>query len=501
MLNILDFGGDPTGVNANDSALASAISSVTENVSAWYAGGPRVYFPPGKYRFDATIHLKKTVIIEGDAVGQNGGYASSLVFPVDVHGIVVHRYNTVGETVEAPPTTAGDATIIRNLELRGAGAKVGTKGYGIWLRARATIDQVRITDFRGDGVHIVASEIGSGEFKGNANNFHISNCRITACGGHGVFIDGADANAGVLHHVDSSGNEGWGFWDSSFLGNCYVGCHTNGNGRSARVYHNSAHWMSVKPANTAEPGTAATHWWRVGNSAGPSTAYLAWSSLVAYPEGGGYKTDNTNQQTVLLGCYNEGGQPAEFAARTIVFGGTIALADLTGNNVGTIVYGSNFGMTANKLGLTADVPAGGVIELGLLQNPANGEMWFLRHPQWSNGQPHRLKFTGTTGGQIELDYQNSPSLRAFAITGPLTTQTFGRASPVPHAFYADRLMIGANMTTARRHTSGSAAPATGDWARGDVCWNTSPSAGGFVGWSCAVAGNPGTWKGFGLIEA
>lgn len=49
-------------------------------------------------------------------------------------------------------------------------------------------------------------------------------------------------------------------------------------------------------------------------------------------------------------------------------------------------------------------------------------------------------------------------------------------------------------------TYGTAAPTTGTWGRGEKRWNTSPSAGGFVGWVCVAAGTPGTWKGFGAIE-
>jgi hypothetical protein len=45
-----------------------------------------------------------------------------------------------------------------------------------------------------------------------------------------------------------------------------------------------------------------------------------------------------------------------------------------------------------------------------------------------------------------------------------------------------------------RHYSASAAPTTGTWKRGDVVWNTTPSAGGTPGWVCVTAGTPGTWK-------
>lgn len=44
------------------------------------------------------------------------------------------------------------------------------------------------------------------------------------------------------------------------------------------------------------------------------------------------------------------------------------------------------------------------------------------------------------------------------------------------------------------------APATGTWSRGDIAWNSTPSAGGSAGWICTVAGTPGTWVQFGPIQ-
>jgi hypothetical protein len=46
-----------------------------------------------------------------------------------------------------------------------------------------------------------------------------------------------------------------------------------------------------------------------------------------------------------------------------------------------------------------------------------------------------------------------------------------------------------------------AAPTTGTWAAGDIVYDTTPSAGGHIGWICVTAGTPGTWKTFGAITA
>ncbi|MDP4160854.1 MAG: right-handed parallel beta-helix repeat-containing protein [Bacillota bacterium] len=45
------------------------------------------------------------------------------------------------------------------------------------------------------------------------------------------------------------------------------------------------------------------------------------------------------------------------------------------------------------------------------------------------------------------------------------------------------------------------APTVGTWTRGDKVYLHSPSAGGYIGYVCITSGSPGTWKGFGLIEA
>lgn len=53
----------------------------------------------------------------------------------------------------------------------------------------------------------------------------------------------------------------------------------------------------------------------------------------------------------------------------------------------------------------------------------------------------------------------------------------------------------------KKWTFGTAAPASGTWATGDVTINTAGTAGGFAGWYCTAGGTPGTWKTFAPISA
>lgn len=55
-------------------------------------------------------------------------------------------------------------------------------------------------------------------------------------------------------------------------------------------------------------------------------------------------------------------------------------------------------------------------------------------------------------------------------------------------------------TLSARYTARTSAPTTGTWARGDTVSNSEPSELGVMlskyiitGWTCTVAGTPGTW--------
>ena len=53
---------------------------------------------------------------------------------------------------------------------------------------------------------------------------------------------------------------------------------------------------------------------------------------------------------------------------------------------------------------------------------------------------------------------------------------------------ASPLTLGSNHIT-----FGSAAPSSGTWGQGDVCFNTAVTATTTPGWSCTTGGTPGTW--------
>ena len=65
-------------------------------------------------------------------------------------------------------------------------------------------------------------------------------------------------------------------------------------------------------------------------------------------------------------------------------------------------------------------------------------------------------------------------------------------------------MQGALRVMGKRHTAHDHAPDWGTWAVGDICFNSAPSDGEYMGWVCTVAGTAGAglvWSKFGPIEA
>lgn len=49
-------------------------------------------------------------------------------------------------------------------------------------------------------------------------------------------------------------------------------------------------------------------------------------------------------------------------------------------------------------------------------------------------------------------------------------------------------------------TYAASIPTVGTWYQGSIVYNTAPSGGGYIGWSCTASGVPGTWKTFGAIS-
>lgn len=501
------FGAKADGVTDDYVAIMAAINSRVTG-TGFYQSGAVVHFPDGVYRVSQTIELKKTTKLIGNSSGMPFDSRAALVFDPDTMGIVVNRHNTLNGGVEGSPTTAADASIIEGLKLAGSGSDISK--HGIWLRARAVLRNLYVVQFPGNNINIVASAGIGGAAEGNANNWYAETIRTTGAGLHGFYVDGADVNAGVAILVDASGNGRYGIYDSSFLGNTYIACHTATNGlatagknpagHSSFVHYGGMRYAAHPAASEADyvattPGTDTNVWVPI-IALGNHPTIPDWASGQpegTYFAGGAYRTDNLNAANVFLGCYSESGQGAsDLVGPVMALNGLIHSAGFTRGGYmrgdrGSVLTAKDGAFAVD--GKTIDISVGGDEGAGTVLSFAS----VADTASW----PWRLR---RSGSDWVIDNASLSARIAMKLTGENTTEKMGTTAGVPYMAVFPRIALGSGFYV-RRQTTGPAAPAAGEWSAGDICWNATPAIGNNAGWICTAAGTPGTWNPFGAISS
>lgn len=494
-VSVTDYGAVGDGVTDNYAAIMAAINSATYG-TGFRIQGPAVYFPPGNYYCSQTINLKRSVKLYGDGSGLPDSSPASIIFPAGVTGIIVNRFNTIGAITEIPTTTAADGSTIEGLTITGAfGTADAAGGNGIWLRARANLRNLTVLRFTGNGVRIEASS--GGAFEGNANVFNLNTIYCVLNGEWGVYIDGADVNAGVATGLNVSANGTGGVFDGSFLGNTHLAHHAATNGAANagyntirvrtslvsfggnRYYGNVGATASDLVATT--PGTDETIWALEGAGA-PGSAYLLWvaaSPLNTYFVSAQYQTDSNNARNVFVGCYAEGGySPSFFVRPTLILGGLI-----------TAVGGANLTSTTTTT-VVPETFETETLNLGYLAERDSGQ--FIKLPDTAGGNFNWTQEKAV--GRIGWKWAN--------LSTPGFVNFFDRTATITNGYA--RSLVASNGalgisayyfgTTAQMlfRTAGTAAPSTGTHNQGDIVYDTTPSASGFIGFVCTTSGTFGT---------
>lgn len=273
---------------------------------------------------------------------------------------------------------------------------------------------------------------------GNCNNWSARNLRVVGCFRHGMMNDGVDSNAGSAFDCEFSNNGGWGIWDESFLGNAYFGCLTEGNG--------------------------------LGGTHDEPSGVNACRYYAHYTEMGQGSGNDINHPSIIFG--------PEGSSTNI--GDAPGIGSTLGRLLSTkaIEVQDSSGTVFTRLGY----PQGGS---GILEFDKTGEGAYY------------LQF-GNSG--FEFRESNLSARTAFALTGTNDSAGPGFARMPRGFFMTGSTTLGAT-NPARKYVGNSdAAPTTGTWNRGDILYNTAPSASGKVGWVCTTGGTPGTWKAFGDID-
>jgi hypothetical protein len=418
-------------------AFNAAIASFPDTLNTtFYKQGGTVIVPFGKYYLSNTLTIDRNIVLKG--VGAPYGNAtggSILEFADNCDGILAVDYRN------SPSNKQGAGLVIEGLYLKRKNTG-GTVGSGISLKTTARIVNVSCIGFREHGIKIDASTSYSPA--SNANLWEVHSCQLAFNGQHGLYVNGADANAGAGYNVNAFNNSGFGIYDSSFLGNTYVACHTD--------------------ANTL----------------------------------GAYKSDDANARNMFLGCYSESGQPPSSVLQPAMIvgglhaagtGSTDPFLDSGGSTYGGVVSQGNFGTGKMNIGIGQPLTSGTGLAFpdtggtyGWAFNKAVGRWGY----QWANlNIPAFIVF-----------YDRTATL-ANGYTRTLVSATAPAGNNA--AIGIDAHYVG-SPTNPKWLGYGTAAPVSGNYEVGDTIYNTSPTAGGFIGWVCTTAGTPGTWKTFGAIS-
>jgi hypothetical protein len=413
--------------------------------------------------------------------GDPSGLQTVLMFPSGKPGLVFPYPGSAGHKFGVTGCYIHDLRIASNA----TSLLIGGGANGMTVRSPNRFERMYVTGFANNGVAIMATAPN-----GNANNSYFQSVSSDGNQGIGYFIDGADANNCTFIMCDASSNGGWGFWDSSFLGNNFFGDHTAENGlKYTQVHHLGRLYQAIDTSGPivsgpVEPGVAQSwqKFWLLQGEGKVAAFYPEWVRTKDYYPGGSYYLDNANQLGTLVGCYTEGGQPL---ARNL--GGSLFL-----NGFAALTKPSHY-FAVNSHGVEVDRLAGSNVEgMHVFINQAGYKAVFGIA---DDVHGYNLGWQGDSANRLlTTEQSNSPGpMKIFSNNTPASF--LGRSNGVsPGSMGTSDFFYFKGGSGYKRFSFSNAAPSSGPWEVGDFVMNSSPVTGAPIGWRCIRAGSPGTWE-------
>lgn len=452
--------------------------------------------PAGKYLLNETWNLKHDVWLTGE--GGGGGLSgtagtTTLVFAANIPGIIVNRFNTLGNATISPTTTGADGSIIEGLSITDATSTWTdpTTAPAIWRRARAVLRNVNVNWTAGNGVQTIATGGVGGAGEGNANEWRDDTVNVVASG-HCFYTQGGDTNGGESTGDGAQSCGLSGFLDLEFLGSHWSGVHADaynvlGMGEVTFGGHNySLISATAGIGASTTPGTNNAIWYDLGTGSGRP----AWSSGGAYYPSAGIIATGANTRSVWSGPYVEVGGPASNVfSPGMVIGGNISTQFTvftphisSGNGIGGVVIsptgmGGFQTLVGNSWGSNADSYAA---YDGLHVASAN-------FGDWRQG----FFATGTVGDYV-WQYHNLGIPMYMTTSTAVAGDAFGRTSGCTLCVAIPKLALGIG-SNARILNTGSGAPSSTGNAVGEPYFNIAPTSGGCSTYVVTAQGTPDTY--------
>lgn len=295
------------GVTDNSALMDKVLAFEAAGGSA-SGNGYEFRFGPGSFYFSRSIELHIQMTIEGNTYGQSNeaAYPTTLLFANNIPGIVINGLFTCvtyGYSVSLCPNGTGAGSVIRNLYLQptgGVAAQTALTPYaaGIWMRNRATIENVVIQFFAQDGIRIVCSSGTNPGLSGNCNGWIVRNAYVTENYGNGLHIGGSDANAGYDQAFNTFGNNLFGILDDSFLTDAHIAPQSAADGAGnvggllvnttptpGQVNYNGNRYRLIQSKNGA-PETAVIKAAQINPPTGTTSDNTWWHYMGAYVANG-----------------------------------------------------------------------------------------------------------------------------------------------------------------------------------------------------------------------
>lgn len=223
--------GDATAAATNSAAFAAALACPAASI---------VSVPNGQFFLAETLRLRRSVILQG------AGMNHQTILQLPAGSSVVIEYVTDNPY----PATDNNNTVIRDLMIASTGWEMGdpasvdpvtfagpsSEAPGLKMNIYSTLENVRIERFGGTGIEIITDLVAG---TGNTSWWRIRNCLVDSCGGHGLHVDGGDANGGLCLGLVVGSVGGCGILDSSAGGGTYVGCYMHNPTGGGYSYHNA----------------------------------------------------------------------------------------------------------------------------------------------------------------------------------------------------------------------------------------------------------------------
>ncbi len=510
------------GAKVNDSSAQAA------NLAAIKAA--LEFFPTANSQYSPTIHLGPGIYYISDTLepqavwhlkGQGSGIYTGGTQGVNTTRLIAPAGKTVVRFSAATFGTNGyvggiggvssGGSIIEGISIEQSGSPSDLTAHGIHARATPIIIDCVGVNLGGDFIHIRGSTIpeNTGNF-GSPNQWRVINCTAHSCGGNGLYVEGADANAGYSIGFDTRPEVlGCGILDRSQLSNAHYGVHLAGYGNKG-VHHNGFIWQLVTFSNTGTtPGTDSLVWSKLIATT-PSANFPAWNVATTYlprlpflilngsPVYGytefGATTGHSNG--LVQGTMNG-------TTETNVFGTENTLGFI--NRRGFARYRTDAGNgplwpTYPSVGSHEEVSIGAVDQ----SSGEDGRAVILRYATGSGDDFHF-----SWNGNRNVEWRHGGRIMAW-LTGKDTLDTFARSTAQPGILTLGPYAIGGSGDGTNDGYFGDYArihmgvfngiPTAGNHAQGEFAWNNLNPGNGTLGWSCTTAGTPGTWTAIPAVQ-